>query len=29
VTPKHPIRPLGEWPELLLHHRFFLFATRP
>jgi FkbM family methyltransferase len=28
VTPKHPIRPLDEWPEPLLHHRFFLFATR-
>jgi FkbM family methyltransferase len=29
VTPSHPIRPLAEWPEVLLHHRFFLFATRP
>ena len=29
VTPQHPIRPLAEWPQVLLEHRFFLFATRP
>lgn len=29
VTPKHAIRPLEEWPAILLEHRFFLFATRP
>lgn len=28
VTPQHPVRPLGEWPDALLHQRFFLFATR-
>jgi FkbM family methyltransferase len=29
VRPEHPIRPLEQWPEQLLHRRFFLLATRP
>ena len=28
VVPEHPIRPLADWPEQMLDHRFFLFATR-
>jgi FkbM family methyltransferase len=28
VVPEHPIRRLEEWPEELLHQRFFLFAAR-
>jgi FkbM family methyltransferase len=28
VRPEHPIRPLEEWPQELLHRRFFLLATR-
>jgi FkbM family methyltransferase len=29
AAPVHPIRPLEDWPVELLHHRFFLLATRP
>jgi hypothetical protein len=28
VRPQYPIHPLEEWPDALLHHRFFLLATR-
>ncbi len=28
VRPEYPIRRLEEWPDELLHHRFFLLATR-
>lgn len=29
IRPEHPIRRIEEWPETLLHRRFFLLATRP